>query len=662
MSFVFSHSFSVTRSTITTTPAMASTTVTYGKKRSLLRSLGSRRRQKHLAESLQTKKKEPFAISAPALSETPRRTPRRRTSRHANSIEEMASRLLDDSTTTPQELNTPHVLKTVSSLDQSPPTKSLKFRVHLATSPRQVSPRFERPVLSSEARIKTKRVEKNSPKSSTKVLKQPNGTRPRVDSSQRRKETGLQRPLTQSKTQSLNPLKSHPTPKLRESTSVPLGHVDGNLRSRKPVDADPPKAAVASADPEDINNKLHAMLAATESLKPSTPQNTNSSTSKLTRMVSSRVFAKMSHAWDRIHSKSSFETPRGHGKGGMQDQYEQGDELIKTSLPSPAVMPPISTIEIRLNEGDNLNKKKVQRIVGGQVARKPVADDGKSLRSGKSLDDPFGECGMARTPTSFESRLKKEVDYESDIIPPVPRNPFETEEGFDTDLEDRILSTPPVGSSTPRIRVERVSTPSPEESPTAKKRRSPLLQMDSAMSGVTGLEREELMQARPLELIVMRACDRRLVGPMTRLCPSVVHTAPKIDFSGPNRVKKHPSPSKEALEDLEVAFRKYTRLKSAGVHSEEVDELATSFVSISPCLTQRDKNRPISNRLSASNIEELASPSACRGHNRPLSSSAIPLFSLPRQSDNLRKICGEIRLAPPFRPKDAERDDVDELH
>ncbi|KAH7149496.1 hypothetical protein B0J13DRAFT_606621 [Dactylonectria estremocensis] len=651
---------------------MASTTVTYGKKRSLLRSLGSRRRQKHLAESLQTKKQghtrpklfrtstltdtEPLVVSAPALSETPRRTPRRSIAHHANSIEEMASRLLDDSTPPLQERNPPHVSKTVLSLGQSPlPTKSLKSRARLATSPRQVSPRSERPVLSPQARTKIKRVERNSPKSSTRVSKQPNSSRSRADSSQRRKETGLQRPLTQSKTQSLNPLNPHLTPKLRESTSVPLGNVDGNIRYRKAVDADPPDAA--SVDPEDINNKLHAMLAATEFLKPSTPQDTNPPTSKLTRMVSSRVFAKMSHAWDRLHSRSSFETPRVYSKGGMQDQYEQRDELIKPSSPSPAAMFPISTIEIRLNEGDNLNKKKVQRIVGGQVARKPVADDGKSLRSRKSLDDPFGECGMARTPTSFESRLKKEVGHESDIIPPVPRNPFESEEGFDTDIEDRVLSTPPVGSSTPRIRVERVSTFSPKEIPTARTRKASFLQVDSTMGGFTGLEREELMQAQPLELIVMRACDRRLVGPVARPHPNVIQTAPKIEIAGSNRVKKHPSPSKEALEDLEVAFRKYTRLKSAGVYSEDVDELASSFVSSSPSLTQRDKNRLISNRLSASKIEDLASPSACRSHNRPLSSSAIP-----RQSDNQRKICGEKRLAPHFRPADAERDDVDELH
>lgn len=647
---------------------MASTTVTYGKKRSLLRSLGSRRRQKHLVESIQTKKQEPLAVSVSISSETPRRPPRRKTGRHTSSIEEMASRLLDDTTATLQGHDTPRTSKRVLGQDKSPlPTKSPKSAAKPKTqpiiSPRRVSPRLERPALSPDARIRTARVEKHSPKSSARILRQTPSTRSRADSNQRRKETGLQRPLPQSKTLSLDPLKSHPTTTLKASTSVPLGDVDGNVRYRRPVGADRLAPADTSTDPEDINQKLHAMLAATNALKPSTPQMGNSSASKLTRMVSSRMFAKVSHAWDRLHSKSSFENPRGRDRGEPQVGNELRDGLLNSPFPSPAAMSPISTIEIRLNEGDNLNKKKVQRIVGGQVARKPVADDGKSLRSGKSLDDPFAESGRARTPTTFESRLKKESDNDSDIIPPLPRNPFDSEKGFDNDIEDRILITPPVGSSTPRIRVERVSSASLDDSPTMNHPRSTLLQVNSMLGGVQlGLGREELMRAQPLELIAMKASEGRLVNPVTRTRHDVAEMTPNIDAGGTNRVKKHPSPSKEALEDLEMAFRKYTHLKISGANSDEMDELATSFVSVTPSLVQRDKNRLISNRLSASNIQDLASPSVRRGHNRPLSSSSTMQFSRTLHPlDNARKICGEIRLAPPYRPAGVE-DDVDELH
>ncbi|KAK7424388.1 hypothetical protein QQZ08_008646 [Neonectria magnoliae] len=655
---------------------MASTTVTYGKKRSLLRSLGSRRRQKHFVESLQAPSKkqeeaELATVTASVSSEGPKRPPRKRHSRYASSIDEMASRLLDDSTPTLRDKHGTKFPGEDFNEEQSPvPTKvyktTIESRVLPTTSPRKVSPRLEKFTISPDVRVRPARVEKHSPKSSGRAPRQNTSTRSRADSNQKRKESGLQRPLPQSKTLCLDPLKFHPTAGLQASTSVPLRDLDGNVRCRRTAGLGASAGAGEPADPEEINQKLHAMLAATDALKPATPQVANSSASKLTRMVSSKMFSKVSHAWDRLQSKNSFENAKGRGKVGVQVNNEGDDELARTPLPSPAAMSPISTIEIRLNEGDNLNKKKVQRIVGGQVARKPVADDGKSLRSGKSLDDPFAEYGGCRTPTTFESRLKMEADNDSDTIPPVPRNPFESEKGFDNDIEDRILSTPPVGSSTPRIRVEKISTSSPDESPTIRNLRSTHLLSDSLLGGVSlRLGREGLMQARPLELIAMKASERKLVDPVARTRHDLVQMEPEIDKSVSTRgVKKHPSPSKEALEDLEMAFRKYTKLKISGVNANEVDELASSFTSVTPpSLTPRDKNRLISNRLSASDIQDLVSPSARRGHHRPLSSSpAVSFHRIPRAADNVRKLHGEIRLAPPYRPAGVKGDDIDELH
>ncbi|KPM46161.1 hypothetical protein AK830_g396 [Neonectria ditissima] len=650
---------------------MASTTVTYGKKRSLLRSLGSRRRQKHMAESVHPpNKKQDAALSTvtdSVPSEGAKRLPRKRHNRHASSIDEMASRLLDDSTLTLRDQYGNRLPGEDFDEKQSPlAAKSCKTtvesRVRPAT-PRKVPPRLERSITSPDSRARTARVEKHSPKSSGRTLRQNASTRSRADSSQKRKESGLQRPLPQSKTLGLDPLKSHPTAGLQASTSVPLRDVDGNVRCQRAGGLGV-SAAIEPADPEEINQKLQAMLDATNALKPSTPQVANSSASKLTRMVSSKMFAKVSHAWDRLQSKNSFENEKGRGKIGVQ--VNEDDELARTPLPSPTAMSPISTIEIRLNEGDNLNKKKVQRIVGGQVARKPVADDGKSLRSGKSMEDPFAEYGGSRTPTTFESRLKMEAGNDSDSIPPVPRNPFDSEKGFDNDIEDRILSTPPVGSSTPRIRVEKISTFSPDESPTMRNLRYSQSLADSLLGGVTlGLGREGLMQARPLELIAMKASERKLVDPVARTRNDLIEMGPDTDRGMSNRgVKKHPSPSKEALEDLEMAFRKYTKLKISGVNANEVDELASSFISITPpSLTPRDKNRLISNRLSASNIQDLVSPSTRRGHHRHLSSSpAVPVYRIPHAVESIRKLHGEIRLVPPYRPVGIEGDDVDELH
>ncbi len=114
---------------------------------------------------------------------------------------------------------------------------------------------------------------------------------------------------------------------------------------------------------------------------------------------------------------------------------------------------PIASIELRLNEGQNLSRKKVQMITGGgRVARKPLADDGRSLKSCKSCEDPFSEpSGAVRTPNPFECRLRDSHRSHSGghITPPATSNPFESERVLESSL-DTILSSPPLAASTPR--------------------------------------------------------------------------------------------------------------------------------------------------------------------------------------------------------------------
>lgn len=588
---------------------------------------------------------------------------RKRSSRH-DSIEEMASRLLDDSTSFLEDPDAENnFLHTRSSDKLLPPARSshdaLKSVPPFAASPRKAPIRLGNHVLSPDSRHPT-RVGKSPPIPPAKLRRHP--LRPREDARSDPKDCGLQRPLPQSESIGFDPLKAHPLNYLKTSASVPLGHVDGNVRHAR---ADTPVGAIEPADPDEISKKLQAMLAATNALKPSATHPPNPPASKLTRMAStSKIFAKVSHAWDRLHSKASSESPKNQDTEEHQLQIESPGRFLKpiiSPLHSPPTESPISTIEIRLNEGDNLNKRKVQRIVGGNVARKPVADDGKSLRNGRSLDDPFSEGGGGRTPTSFETRLKRGQNRD-ESIPPLPRNPFESEKEFDKDIEDRILTATPVGSSTPRIRVHKVPTlrldESPDDSPTTHHFTSTSLTVDSMLDGVSiRLEREEVSQARLLPFASVKASDRKLVDPTTRIRRGFVQLTAGTDIRGANGVKKHPSPSKEALEDLEQAFRKYTRLRATS-GSDEMDELATSFLSLTP--PSGRKHRSVSARMSVSNVDDILSPSAHRGHQRRRSSSPSM-----RHSRILRPSCRvhrEVRLAPAYRPADARADEVDELH
>ncbi|KAJ4316645.1 hypothetical protein N0V84_007765 [Fusarium piperis] len=625
---------------------MPSTTVTYGKK-GLLRSLGSRRRQRYLAESVNT----------------PRRTSRKRTIGEPQSIEEMASRLLEDSTLPLQargEDSSPNKRRATT------PNMSFPVGSEPTISPLELPSPLEQPPVPAESHTRQLRVGKHSPKRPRGTPRRAATARTPRDASQKRKERGLQRSLGPTRTLSLDPFKFHPTDNLKAQSSAPLSTADGNVRRRLTKDqknASIPEEPAKPNSPDDINQKLHAMLAATDALKPTPPRRANSSASKLTRMVPSKVFAKVSNAWDRLHAKSSpqeTETPGKAPHGGQE--YDRSDRLESGLTSSPSNMSPISTIEIRLNEGDNLNKKKVQRIVGGQVSRKPVADDGKSLRSGKSLDDPFSEGRGWRTPTSFESRLKKGVDNDQSTIPPLPQSPFESEKEFDDNIKDRILSATPVGSSTPRIRVERVSISSSDHSPTLQAPKFVQKQASLRLVGTTlSYGQREPAGAHHLKLARPDSGKRTLVESVNEARKGW-EKAMGADAFGPKRVKKHPSPSKEALESLEMAFRKYTDLKVSGASLDDLDELATSFMSTSPSMKPYEKKRRSWHRLSVSNIDDVAElPLGKTHHRRGSSPSMMPLARVQLPSENALKLHRDIRLAPPYRPPGCSPHDVDEL-
>ncbi|KAI8672585.1 hypothetical protein NCS56_00721800 [Fusarium sp. Ph1] len=657
---------------------MPSTTVTYGKK-GLLRSLGSRRRQRYLGESVSrrnsskvlaiclaeqklTHKDSPIS-SAAASSNTPRRTSRKRTIGEPKSIEEMASRLLDDSTLPLQargEDSSPNKRRATT------PSVSFPVGSEPAISPLELPSPLEQPPPPAESHTRQLRVGKHSPKRLRETPRRAATARTPRDALQKRKERGSQRSLGPTRTLSLDPFKFHPTDNLKAPASTPLSTVDGNVRRRLTKDQKNkvvPEGLAEPNSPDDINQKLHAMLAATDALKPSPPRRANSSASKLTRMVPAKVFAKVSNAWDRLHAKSSPQETGTPGKVSHSGQdYDKSDRLESGLTSSPSNMSPISTIEIRLNEGDNLNKRKVQRIVGGQVSRKPVADDGKSLRSGKSLDDPFSEGGGWRTPTSFESRLKKGADNDQSAIPPLPHNPFESEKEFDDNIKDRILSTTPVGSSTPRIRVERVSASSSDQSPTLQAPK--LIQKQTSLRPAgTSLShgQRELVGTHHSKLTRPDSGKRTLVESVNEARKGW-EKAMGTDAFGSKRVKKHPSPSKEALESLEMAFRKYTDLKVSGASIDDLDELATSFMSTSPSMKPYEKKRRSWNSLTISNIDDVAGLPLGKTHRRRGSSpSMMPLTRVQLESENQLKLHRDIRLAPPYRPPGLSPHDVDEL-
>ncbi|KAK7444404.1 hypothetical protein Landi51_08581 [Colletotrichum acutatum] len=208
-------------------------------------------------------------------------------------------------------------------------------------------------------------------------------------------------------------------------------------------------------DPDLVNIKTDAMLAATEILKPPGSEKPRLPQSKTSMFRRHRVVSKVRQVFESILPKPA--TPESKIRGKISAPIG----LTTCDLPNPAAhyhleeveveeTSIVSSIELRLNEGNNLHSHKVQSIVGDRVVRKAVADDESSICGSDSPEDPFsGDFEVAnRPPTPFEHRLKSSLD--STGIPPVPSlNPFETEKDFDADLEG-ILSEKPVCASTPR--------------------------------------------------------------------------------------------------------------------------------------------------------------------------------------------------------------------
>jgi hypothetical protein len=579
----------------------------------------------------------------------------------SQTIEEIASWLLDDSTLespeNAEEDSSPSKRRattpSISLSNDCPAISRLDLPSPIKTPPKQ-----------SDKYPKSSRVSKLSPRNSPgRVPRRAATTRIRRDISQRRTSANLQRHLGPNRTLSLDPFKFHPANNFKDSISVPLTAVDKNVRNPVTEKLNIPNVHEECAGGEEINGKLVAMLAATNSLKPS-PQRTNSSSSRFTRMMPTKVLTKVSNAWDRFHPKPSTHEKKLKPPFGDEEGEKLAWQAFAPSCPPIEGMSPISAIELRLNEGDNLNKPKVQRIVGGRVNRKPLADDGKSLRNGKLTEDPFAECGGWRKPTTFETRLKTGASDGDSGTLPFPRNPFETEKGFYNNVEDRLLNSTPVGSSTPRIQVERASNSISEYSSTPSTLSLSQKRLSVNMSDPPLKFGEEILgSSNRSNHMLAEPSHGAWVDSITQARQAWERAAGELNAFDSNRMKKHPSPSKEALERLEIEFRHFTDVQVTATVKHDVDELSTNSIAPSPSSRTYERKRLSLARLSVTHIDELSVPLYNGAHHRRESStSIIQLMQGPCVMQNPTKLYKDIRLAVPYRPTGVSFSDTDELH
>ncbi|KAK2000177.1 hypothetical protein LX36DRAFT_631017 [Colletotrichum falcatum] len=422
---------------------------------------------------------------------------------------------------------------------------------------------------------------------------------------------------------------------LSGSTTAPLGVVSKQAVGST-SDTDP-----NAVNPNLVNDKITAMLAATEVLKPRGSQEVTPTTSNPPRNRRKKVMSKVRQALDIFQSKPK--TPESRIRGKISAPIA----LTTCDMPNPAThyhleeveeASPADSAHLRANEDEdvfaNRKMKKSQTIIGGCIVRKPVPNDG----SVGSSDDPFSEAyEIIRTPTPFEHRLKISIDS-TDGIPPVPAlNPFAAEKDFDADLEG-ILSEKPLCASTPRTRT--VHNAAPQESPSKRYAKGDKRRLEALK------ETEGSTVAR---------------GPVPRklkLAGGIKLFRDQTDLS----MKKHPSPSKDELNDLETRFRAYAieQIKKAPFEEREALEIKFAGLIGPNALTPRDKNAPMKSRATKDTMDEVSSV-AERQYTRESTVLSSKKSRIPRPVEPTTRVPFAPRFAPQRQPANFDAMELDEL-
>lgn len=287
-----------------------------------------------------------------------------------------------------------------------------------------------------------------------------------------------------------------------------------------------------------------------------------------------------------------------------------------------------------LAENDEMEKGNVKLFtgrskVGSSNAKKRLTVvDEVDVQNGHPMDDPFSESSSGQYTTEFEARLKLRQGSRGG---PAPTDPFQAEHILETSV-DAMLTTPPIGCSTPRRRLlplSRCETPThgsrePEHiadmitfSPVVSSAEPERRRKIPTLRGAPRKENQPLKDSHNRGFLGKRNSrpENPISSDSTRLSSyppgsTIRHVprskgrlteAPTPPESTVERTrtlplgrKKHPSPSKGQLE----LFGHYMETNLALGVFKDADELGMSFNSPHPgahTLSSRDTNRLIQN-------------------------------------------------------------------
>ncbi|KAG6189548.1 hypothetical protein E4U27_006367 [Claviceps purpurea] len=334
-------------------------------------------------------------------------------------------------------------------------------------------------------------------------------------------------------------------------SSVPLTAVQRELVGQRTSSA---KALTAHGHPAsnaEIHYKVVQMVAAMDALKPTTP--TTTPTRKATNarssshVAQSKGFAKL---LGRLYSKSASPESEAFKKRSRLGTGEKVSSLTRSASQPDTDRPTVSLTEIRLNVDQNLDKDKVQQMMGVQSICQGSASTFVRSHS----------CGQLAMGVGTEDDL--EVGEESGHGPGhgsrrtswSSPNPFDTEEDFECDLDQGILHYSAQdwsGESACQVNLAKV----------------------------VHIGKGERVKESKIRQVTFRIAS----GSTRRSSPEDC-LSPDEDLGN---AKKHPSPSKGDLEELERAFRRYEVRPVPFEDDLDADELAATSPTI-PSTNERN--------------------------------------------------------------------------
>lgn len=304
-------------------------------------------------------------------------------------------------------------------------------------------------------------------------------------------------------------------------------------------------------DPDEVNRKVAAMLAATEALKPKSPA---PSTKKET--MKNRVLSKVA------------------GLFGRRRSNKPGKDKRKRVKDTEAVMDPYSTKRRQpfstepqcvLGEDTETRAWTPQEPIEHRIPRKPLPNDALDLQTPcVGIGGPLPAPEAMGEETLCPYGVVNKADIGSFIGPHDGRNgkedrdcggsqtrigdPFGSEQSFDN-LEG-FLTTQPIGSSTPKKRgsfnkdwtfdnshfLDQFPPPGGLSYPPAN---------DAD---------DELTDDNDESSVSRKKQGKRRARPAIRLQHGSANVVLDVDDIEPKRMKKHPSPSKASLEELSRQF------------------------------------------------------------------------------------------------------------